>query len=182
MHLPEFTLFSASSCAQVDTDRRVAVLSKMSSAAGADASSRRLYTVTPTDQTAFIVIATAVGLAVLPVFVLIRYLVRRSTEIGADDVLLLTLSALSIAQSGVILRASSSGLGRSTTEIQPNVVAMAEQVWGTLWGTFFHCCVNAGAPADTSRISSYIIQAPSFGCYPSPCPRLAQRVCFYDSA
>lgn len=100
----------------------------MSSAAGVDASSRRLYTVTPTDHTAYIVIATAVGLAILPVFGLIRYFVRRATDIGADDVLLFASSAVAIVQSDITLRAPSSGLGQSTTILQPERVAVTEQV------------------------------------------------------
>ncbi|KAK3705641.1 hypothetical protein LTR37_013249 [Vermiconidia calcicola] len=108
----------------------------MSSAAGVDASSRRLYTVTPTDHTAYIVIATAVGLAILPVFGLIRYFVRRATDIGADDVLLFASSAVAIVQSDITLRAPSSGLGQSTTILQPERVAVTEQLYYTsiiLW-------------------------------------------------
>lgn len=99
----------------------------MTSVASADVSDRRLYTVTTTDHTAFPVIATAVGLAVLPVFGLIRYLIRRATEIGADDILLFVSSAAAIAQSGIILRATTSGLGQSTSELQADEVAEAEK-------------------------------------------------------
>ena len=111
----------------------------MLSAADTDTSSRRLYTVTQTDHSAYIVIATAIGLAVLPVFGLIRYFIRRTVDIGADDILLLASSVVTIAQSGVILRASSSGLGQSTTELQPNQVAASEQVWRILLSLLCQC-------------------------------------------
>ena len=137
--MPEFPLYYAFSRVQLDADKRAVDAGKMSSAAGTDTSSRRLYTVTQTDHTAYIVIATAVGLAVLPVFGLIRYFVRRTVEIGADDILLLASSIVTIAQSGVILGASSSGLGRSTNELQPDQVAASEQVWRILLPLRFQC-------------------------------------------
>ena len=99
----------------------------MSTAFSADASSGRLHTIMPTDHTAYIVITTAAGLAVLPVFGLIRYFIRRATEHGADDILLASF-AVTIAQSGVILRASSFGLGQSMAEPPAERVLAAEQV------------------------------------------------------
>lgn len=143
----------------------------MSTVASPGASDRRLYTVTPTDHTAFIVIATAVGLAILPVFGLIRYLIRRDTEIGADDILLFVSFAAAIVQSGVILRATASGLGQSTIELQPAQVVEAEKACNpppvsiTL------------RPADLTLSFSCITQALSSGCFPSPSRRQAQQVC-----
>lgn len=103
----------------------------------ANAESRRLYVVTETDHTAWIVIGTAIGLTMLPVFGFIRYFVRRATDVGADDILLLASAILSIVQSAVLLRASSYGLGETTLANAAGRVNAAEEVRSTLPSSMF---------------------------------------------
>lgn len=89
----------------------------------------RLYTISDTDHTAYIVIGTALGIAFLPIFVFIRYAVRKANGIGSDDILILSSGGIAIVQSAGLLSACSHGLGQATSQVAPDRVASAEKVW-----------------------------------------------------
>ena len=71
--------------------------------------------VTPDDHAAWILIATALGLAWYLFFAGIRFLVRATIShgFGADDYVLYAATALAIIQSSIILGACSKGLGKA---------------------------------------------------------------------
>lgn len=141
---------------------------------------------TPDDRTAYIVIATAVGMAYLPIFSAIRYFVRRATEAGLDDILLMCSTILALVQSGIILRACSYGLGRSAAITQTGREGIAEKVRDdptvlSRMGSGGFDFLVAVAYSDFETCSS-TTPALSYGFCPWPHPRQAQLACCYDSA
>ncbi|KAL9000492.1 MAG: hypothetical protein Q9169_000785 [Polycauliona sp. 2 TL-2023] len=75
-----------------------------------------LLEVTPTDHTAWIAIATVLGLCCAVVTALLRIFVRLviSPPFGHDDTVVLVATLLAIVQSAVVVYGVSMGLGRST--------------------------------------------------------------------
>lgn len=122
----------------------------------------RLYTVTPDDHTAYIVIATAVGMAYLPIFGATRYFVRRAADVGLDDVLLVCSTILAVVQSSIILRACSYGLGRSAAVTQTGREVDAEKVRDDLYGFVANGLIRVFdlllAVADSLRLQALLRQ------------------------
>ncbi|KAK0261592.1 hypothetical protein LTR35_017845 [Friedmanniomyces endolithicus] len=89
-----------------------------------------LFTVvTEADHTAWIVIATALGIPIILVFGAIRIFVRRTAGVGFDDILLALATFFAIVQASIILSACSYGLGKGVDLIQQKALGKIQQLY-----------------------------------------------------
>lgn len=90
-------------------------------------------TVTPDDHSAWILIATALGLACYLFFGAIRILVRVTISHGfaLDDYVLCAATILAIIQSSLVLGACSKGLGKSLDLVSPEAQEDVQKIYYT---------------------------------------------------
>lgn len=89
--------------------------------------------VTPNDHAAWILIATALGLACFLFFGGIRTLVRGTIShgFGVDDYVLYAATALAVIQSSIILGACSKGLGKAVDLVSPEAQDEVQKMYYT---------------------------------------------------
>ncbi|KAI5206250.1 hypothetical protein E4T38_03889 [Aureobasidium subglaciale] len=100
-------------------------------------SSRPFAVVSDVDHSAWVIIATALGLSWSLTFGVMRVIVRATTRQrhGVDDYALAVSTFLTIIQSSIILGACANGLGKSITLLTPDEIEKVQQVGSCLSDT-----------------------------------------------
>lgn len=92
-----------------------------------------LAVVTPDDHRAWIIIATSLGLVIALLSAVIRATVRSQfgQRLGVDDAFLAAGIVAALIQEGVVLGATSRGLGRTVDDLSPTDLRMVEKSFYT---------------------------------------------------
>ncbi|KAF2171439.1 hypothetical protein M409DRAFT_50877 [Zasmidium cellare ATCC 36951] len=90
-----------------------------------------LAVVTPTDHSAWIIIAAALGTSLSVLFLGIRVFIRSSggSRHGLDDWLTAAATAVSVVQSGLVLAACHAGLGKSASLLTAEEIVSTQKIY-----------------------------------------------------